>query len=526
MQNFQFTYWDISIFVIYLGLILWRGIKYKDQHEKSEDFFLAGRSLAWPLVGLSLFASNISSSSIIGMAGSGYKTGISVFNYEWMGSILLVFFAVFIVSGYLNSKLFTMPEFLERRFDSRARFYFAGITIIANIVIDTAGSLYAGAIVFRSIFPEVSITAFIVTMAFLAGAYTIAGGLRAVVFTDAIQSILMTIGSIIIAILIFNKLGSFEAVWNQISVEKLHLFQPADDKFLPWPTIIISLPILSFYYWCTNQLMVQRVLGARSIEDGKKGAIFAGFLKLPLLFIMVLPGTAAILLYPDLDQPNLVFPNLMFDLLPTGVLGLVFTGFIAALMSSIDSALNSASTQATIDYYQKITGTTSDQKLIRVGRIFTFMFVVFAALWAPIIHTFPTLWEYLQAVLSYLIPPVVVCFIFGLFWKRATADGAIYSLVGGNIAAALLLVVNYFDIWYVHYLYSASIIFAISCLVIVVKSLLTPDTELDFETHKQWIDTNFSFKAVIPDRSNWFAHSSFYALLLILTTAVIVYIFA
>ena len=327
---------DIAILIFYLVFILWKGFSYVKTHDSAEEYFLAGRSLVWPLVGLSLFASNMSSSSLVGLAGSGYETGISVYSYEWMAAVVLILFAVFFLPFYLRSKVYTMPEFLERRYDAKARYYFSALTIIGNIGIDTAATLYAGALVIQIIFPQIELWQSILALAVLSGLYTIAGGLKAVVMTDAFQAVILVIGSIIITVLAFIKVGSWDAIMNVTPLDHFNIIQPANDKFLPWPGLFTGVLLLGFYFWATNQFIVQRALGAKNIKHGQWGALFAGLLKLTVLFIMVFPGLFARVLYPDIEKANLVYPTLLFDLLPPGLLGLVLAGLLAAMMSSID----------------------------------------------------------------------------------------------------------------------------------------------------------------------------------------------
>lgn len=510
---------DLSIIVIYLFFITWGGFRSRNDYKTTDDFFLAGRSLSWPLIGLSLYATNISITSIIGLSASGYETGISVFNYEWTGTIMLLIFAVFIVPFYLRHKLTTMPEFLGKRFDDRSRYFFSVLSITMNVFIDIAGALFASSILLKGIFPEIELFVFVIIMAIVTGLYTVAGGLKAVVITDSIQAILLTLGCAIVAIVAFNQVGSWEEIRNTIDADFLSLIKPSDDPFIPWPTLIISLPILGFYFMCSNQHMVQRVLGAKSLEHGRKGAIFAGFLKLPLLFILVLPGTLALILYPEIENSNLVFPELMFDLIPSGVLGLILTGFIAALMSSIDSALTASSSVATMDLYKKFRPDSSHKHLIKTGRIFILAAVAIASIWAPFIDQFPTLWEYLQAVISFLSPPVVTCYIFGLFWKRATADGAFYSLIFGSVLAGILVINNYFFtiLFPIHYLYSATIIFAFSSIVMIVVSLISPEKEISNIFIVD--DTD------VEEEIAWYKGHKFFAWLILFMTAIIVYIF-
>lgn len=389
-----------------------------------------------------------------------------------------------------------------------------------NVFIDIAGALYASSLFLSGIFPDVDLYIFIIIMAFITGLYTVFGGLRAVIATDSIQAVLLTLGSAVIAFVVFRELGSWQEIKNAIEPQFLSLIRPPDDELIPWPTLLISLPILSFYFMCTNQHMVQRILGAKSTDHGRKGAMFAGLLKLPLLFILVLPGTAARLIYPDLENTNLVFPMLMFDFLPAGILGIVLTGFIAALMSSIDSALTAASSIATMDIYKKVRPDSTQKHLIKVGKIFILVAVFVASLWAPFIDQFPTLWEYLQAVLSYLSPPVVTCFLLGLFWSKASSQGAFAALCIGSLIGLGLVFNNYFFsiVTPIHYLYSATIIFVSSTLIMILVSFIYPDSEY-FETIQEWklADTG----PQLP----FYKSYKFFAFIVILLTALVVIIF-
>ena len=527
MDSIGIHFVDILIIVLYLAFISWMGFTASSGHKSADDFFLASRSLTWPIIGMSLFASNISTSSLIGLSSSGYKTGISVFNYEWTGSVLMVLFAISIVPYYLNNKLTTMPEYLERRYDGRSRFYFSVISVLANVIIDISAALYASSIVLKAVFPDVDSSIFITIMAVISGLYTVAGGLKAVVVTDSIQTVLLTIGTASIAILLYQEVGPWSNIVASIEPQYLSLIRPADDATIPWPTLFISLPILGFYFLCANQHIVQRVLGAKSVDEGRKGAVFAGFLKLLLLFIIVLPGTASQLLYPELRESNLVFPNLMFDLLPVGLFGIVLMGFIAALMSSIDSALTAAATISTMDIYKKFNPESSDKQLIRIGRILIMVFVLLASVWTPFIKNFPTLWEYLQAALAYLIPPVVTCFLFGLFWRKSSPDGAFYALISGNILGIFIILNNnLFLLWGdIHYLYAATIIFLFSSIVLVFFSYLSPqEKNTIYIPHPKFINATRIEQTRKKDMP-WYSDYRFYATLLCLCIASLVWYF-
>ncbi len=508
---------DITILVAYflfvMGLGIYLGRKYKD----AEDYFLAGRSMIWPFIGLSLFASNISSTTLIGLAGEAYGTGISVFNYEWMAAVVLVFFAIFILPFVLRSGVYTMPEFLERRFDGRARVYFAGLTIFLNIFVDTAGSLFAGALVIQMVFPDVAI------LAVVAGVYTITGGLAAVIYTDAIQAILLIVGSVVISVIAFDKIGDWDTLVSQVSPDKLSLVRPLDDPGVPWLGLVVGVPLLGFYFWCTNQFMVQRVLSAKDINHGRWGSLFAGALKLPVLFIMVLPGTFAIILYPDLARPDLVYPTLLFDLLPVGLLGLVLAGFVAALMSQIDSTLNSASTLVTMDFVRKFHPELSSHRLLIIGRYVTFIIMVLAVLWAPQIESFSSLFKYLQKVLAYAIPPVVALFLIGSFWKGAHAKAAFSTIVLGNLlSAGLFIAIELLEVMSLHFLYVPPILFVVCCFILIIFSIILPKGAEEDATDLVWTKGIYDAETIELKAYPWYQNYRVLSVILLSATAAIV----
>ena len=446
-----------------------------------------------------------------------------------------------------------MPEFLERRFDERSRYWFSGITILGNIIIDVAAALYAGALVIEIIFPEVPMWQSVSILALLAGLYTVAGGLAAVVYTDAIQAVLLLIGSTLISVIAFTKLGALDpalSAWDVVTrdtpPEMLSVIRPATDPVMPWPGLLTGVFLLGFYFWTNNQFMAQRVLGAKSVNHGRWGAIFAGFLKLPIIFIMVLPGTFARTLYPGLENPDLAFPTMMFDLLPIGVRGLIMVALVAAIMSSVDSTLNSASTLVTMDFVKKLRPNASKSTLVWTGRITTFIFMVFAALWAPQVVKFPSIWQYLQQVLAYIAPPVVACFVLGIFWRRANRHGAFFGLAGGHIAALLLFIIGELrgafilqsgplnpdqlarvaeGVPVLHFLYLPPILFAISALILIVVSLATepPKEEQVSEltmSRKFLRDQAAELEGVV-----WYKNYRVLSLILLIATAVFVFLF-
>jgi len=498
MPDFSLHLFDFIAIAVYIVAILWIGLWVSRNTDNTEDYFLAGRSLNWSLIGFSLLASNMSSTSLIGMAGSAYSVGISVFNYEWMAAVVLILFSIFLLPLLLKSAVFTMPEFLEKRYDRRSRYYFSGFTILGNIFIDTAGALYAGGLVIFLLYPEVPFALSVAILAILAGAYTILGGLKAVVYTDTIQAILLIFGAILISMLAFNQVGSWRSVTDSVDASMLSLIRPADDPFLPWPGLLFGVPLLGFYFWCTNQFMVQRMLGAKNLDHGRWGALFAGALKLPMLFIMVMPGIFALLLYPELSSakgftPDIIFPVLLFDLLPIGLRGLILVALIAAIMSSIDSTLNSASTLVTMDFTKLLRPEWNEKQLLLAGRMTTFIFMLIAAAWAPMITNFPSLWVYLQSILAYQSPPFVAALLVGIFWSGANRKAAFWGLVGGHLLSLLLFVGNLvLGTINIHFLYVAPILFVFSIALIIVISLFTT-TKQDPEDIKNLLWTVRSY---------------------------------
>ncbi len=515
---------DLMIVALYALFVVWLGFHFARRHESAEDYFLAGRSMTWPLIGFSLVASNISSTTLVGLAGDAYSTGISVFNYEWMAAVILVFFATFFLPFYLKSRVYTMPEFLERRFDGRLRTYFSLLTLFLNIVVDTAGSLFAGALLVRLVFPDIPIWQTIAAMAVLAGLYTVAGGLAAVIYTDLIQAILLFIGSIIVTVIAYQKVGSWEQVRAITPPEMLSLVRPADDPAVPWPGLLTGVPILGFYFWCTNQFMVQRVLSAKDENHGRWGALFAGLLKLIPLYIMVLPGTMARVLYPNLARADLVFPTLMFDLLPTGILGIVLAGFLAALMSQIDSTLNSASTLVTMDFVRKRKPDWDSEKLMWSGRLFTAVFMILAAAWAPFIENFSSLFKYLQKVLSYTVPPIAALFIVGLFWKRANARGALLAVVTGLVVGVGLFIgIELLGVFHWHFLYVAFFLFVLAAMVAIAGSFLAPPPPTEKIAGFTWNLRFFREESQQLNAMPWYKNYRWQSLGLLLVTAALVW---
>jgi SSS family solute:Na+ symporter len=473
--EFEVTTLDLGILVGYLILSrvipLWLT---SGQTEDADSFFLGGRNFIWPLIGFSLFATNMSGASFIGLASAGYNQGVSVYSYEWMAAVILIFFIFFILPFYLRSGVFTLPEFLEKRYDVRSRRTFSGVNLFFNMFIDAAGALYAGGVVVTTLFPEIPLWIGILGLALLAGVLSIFGGLGAVVISDTIQAVVLIIGGIIVAIAAYMAIPSWSAVASAAPDGALSIVQPVDDPNLPWPGLFTGVLIVGIYFWTTNQLIVQRTLGAKSLNHGRWGSIFAGFLKLPILFIMILPGTMAVVLYPDIGNPDQIFPTLVFDLLPVGLRGIILAALVAAITSTVDSILNSASTMVTMDFVKPLNPEITQQTLVRVGQVVTTIALVVAVAWAPQIRHFPTLWDYLQSVLSYTTPPIVVTFLGGILWARANRHGAFYTLIIGIPLGAVGLIANEgLQVFDIQFLYAAGVSFVLSTILFVTVSLAT-----------------------------------------------------
>lgn len=488
-EQYDLAILDYVIVIVYFVGVLFHGwwISRKG-HDDSEGYFLAGKTLPWYLIGFSLYASNMSGSSFVGLMGAAYNNGIAVFNFEWTATIVLIVFSIFMLPYFLRAGLFTIPQYLETRFDKRSRYAFSAFTIIAIIFVDTAGALYAGGLVITRVFP-VDLWLAVAILAFVAGAYTIMGGLSAVVVTDTVQAILLIIGGGAIFVLALGEVGGWTSFIDQVTQQQpdtMQLYRPADADFTPW----LGLPgviLLGFYYWTLNQFIVQRTLGADNLDQGRKGALWAGLLKLPNLFIMIIPGAIAILIYPNLENADLVFPTLAFDLLPLGLRGLVMAALVAAIMSSIDSALNAASSLVTMDFVSELRPDTSQAALVRIGRITTGIIMVIAAIYAPIIAGFSSLFSYFQSALSFVTPPIIAVYVAGLFVKRLNATAAFYTILSGlAIGIPLFIATQVTSIWTdtlglpaFQYLYFNMAMFVLGLVAMVAVSAAgeTPDPE-------------------------------------------------
>ncbi|UAB83165.1 sodium/solute symporter [Zunongwangia sp. SCSIO 43204] len=528
---------DFTVLLAYILFIIWWALK-NGKTENSDDYFLAGRNLSWPMVGLSLFAASVSSSTLMGHSGEGFISGIAVFNYNWISVLVLAFFATFFLPFYIRSGIFTMPEFLERRFDGRSRTYFSFITIIGNVFLDAAATLYTGALIIKMIFPEAEIVWIIIGMAAVAGSYTIIGGLSSAINADMIQATILIIGSGLLFFFALKNIGGWETFVERFNDGFwLKLTRPLDDPTVPWLGMWVGIPILGFYFWANNQVMVQRVLSAKSVDHGRKGVLLVGFLYLLTIFIFIIPGLIArgIDLYGVENLPHKiisgsvlkqeygintdqVYPRLILELLPIGLIGIILSAMISALTSTLSATLSSVSTLFTMDFYSKIDKNASSKKKVRVGQITAVITLVIAVIWAPYIRDFDSLIAYYQEIVSYLAPPIVGTFFLGLFWKRANGTGAIIGLFSGLLVAATLMIMKYilnFELE-LHFLLLAPILLILSLIITVVVSLSTqPPSEEKIKdntwTVQIWRDETKEMKGVV-----WYKNYRFQVVVLIL----------
>ncbi|MEO1405384.1 MAG: sodium/solute symporter, partial [Pseudomonadota bacterium] len=380
------------------------------------------------------------------------------------------------------------------------------------------------ALVIKLVLPEVPLWQTMAVLAIIAGTYTVLGGLAAVMITDAIQAILLLVGSLVITLIALDKVGGIGVVLDQVSPEKLSLIRPLGDEGVPWLGLMTGVPLLGFYYWATNQAIVQRALSAKSVDHGRWGALFAGVLKLPPLFIMVLPGSIAILLYPNLERADLVYPTMMFDLLPAGLLGLTLAGFLAAIMSQIDSSLNSASTLVTMDFVRPANPHLSSKDLMRIGRFVMVGLLIFAVIWAPVISNFRSIFSYIQNMFSYAVPPVVALFLVGTFWPRANAAGGFACVVAGlALGISGFVVIEVLNLVSLHFLYMAPLLFLACVFALVVGSLTAPAPSQEIVEEYIWSPSILAAEsAELAAKPVWQNYRYQAVMLLLLTTIIVV----
>jgi len=444
-------FFDLAIIVFYLIGILLVGVWVaRRQKMTSNSYFLAGRSLNWAVVGAALFASNISTIHLVGLAAAGYRDGMVQGNFEWMAAFLLIVLGLVFAPFYFKNKISTLPEFLERRYSGASRSFLAFLAIVGALFMHIGISLYAGAVVFENFF-GIDKWYSIIIISVITSIYTVMGGLKSVVVTETIQTIVLIAGASILAIIAVFALPdkgitTMAELKEALRPDQLILLRSAESSpNLPWYSIILGYPVIGLWYWCADQTIVQRVLGAKSLRDAQIGPIFAGFIKILPVFIMVVPGILAYALFSDIigDNANDTLPVLINQLLPTGLKGLLTAALLAALMSTIAAALNSSATLVSVDIVKRIRPLTNDRQLVRIGRWTAVTVMLLAIAWSPMIERFRSIFDAINTILSVLAPPIAVIFIWGVFWKRGTKEASLITIITGFITGALVFLIDF-----------------------------------------------------------------------------------
>jgi len=492
-------------FLILIVVAVWIALQ---RNKNTEDYFLAGRNVGWFVIGASIFASNIGSEHVVGLAGTGFSSGTPLAHYELHAWIVLLLGWLFL-PFYMRSGAFTMPEFLEKRFDSRSRWFLSVFSLFAYVLTKVSVTIYAGGIVVSELL-NLDFWIGAIGIVVFTGLYTIIGGLKAVVYTETLQTVVLILGSVIITYLGFQEVGGWNELTKtvtEVSPDHFNMWRPMNDPDFPWTGLLIGGTIVGIWYWCTDQYIVQRTLAANNIMIGRRGAIFGAYLKLLPILIFLIPGIIAYALTlqnPEMfnvidsngiERADRAFPMLVTTLLPVGIKGLVAGGLMAALMSSLASVFNSCSTIFTIDIYKKIKPEKSEKYLVNIGKIATLVIVVLGIAWIPIMEKIGggVMYQYLQNVQAYIGPPVTAVFLLGILWKRINAQASIVTLSAGlvllivrlsseiyfqsEISSGIVVDSVFFEFATINFSHMAIFIFVFSALLCVTVSILTDEPD-------------------------------------------------
>lgn len=491
---------DLAIVILYLLGITGIGVLAgRRQADTSTGYFLASRSLGWPTVGLALFATNISTVHLTGLASSGFSDGMVVGNFEWMAPFLLIVLGLVFAPFYFRTKISTLPEYLEGRYSPSSRTVLAVMAVFGALFIHIGVSLYAGAVIVKD-FVSVPINVSILIVSVLTVIYTVTGGLKAVVVTESIQTVLLLLGAVAVTGFGLIALGrdadihSFEALRQAVRPGQLSMVRQDGD--FAWYYMLIGYPVIGIWYWCSDQTIVQRVLGSRSERDAQLGPIFCGFIKVLPPLIMVLPGVFCYVLYREQvgDNSDAALVQLIQNLLPVGLQGLVIAGLLAALMSTVAGALNSTATLVSIDIVKRTRPDTSDRALVRIGQVTAVVVMASAMLWSTQGKHFGGIFKGINQMISVLAPPISVVFIWGIFWRRATSAASLATLIFGFVLGGIVFALDFPAVsryvlglnadgdpkqlftgtLHMPFMLQAGILFALCSIVLVVVSLMTP----------------------------------------------------
>ncbi|XP_044000099.1 sodium/glucose cotransporter 1-like isoform X4 [Gambusia affinis] len=547
---------DISVIIIYFLVVLAVGVIAMVRTNRSTvgGFFLAGRSMVWWPIGASLFASNIGSGHFVGIAGTAAASGIAIGGFEWNALVVVIILGWLFVPIYIKAGVVTMPEYLKKRFGGqRIRIYLSVLSLFLYVFTKISADMFSGAIFIQQ---ALGLNIYVAVIALLAitAVYTVTGGLAAVIYTDTLQTIIMVIGSFILMGFAFHEVGGYEkfeirymnAVPTIIGNISAECYEPRKDAFhifrdpitgdLPWPGLVFGLTIQATWYWCTDQVIVQRCLSAKNLSHVKGGCILCGYLKLLPMFLMVFPGMISRILYTDVVAcvvpeecnaycgtkvgcSNIAYPKLVVDLMPNGLRGLMLSVMLASLMSSLTSIFNSASTLFTMDIYTKVRPRAKERELMIAGRVFIVFLIGVSIAWIPVVQSAQSgqLFDYIQSITSYLTPPVAAVFLLGMFCKRINEAGAFFGLTIGLLIGLSRMITEFIYgtgscvnptncptiICGVHYLYFGMILFLVSCILIVGISLMTKPIDDKHLYRLCWSLRNRTEERVDIDPDDW-----------------------
>jgi len=486
---------DLAVIVAYLVGVLGLGVwSARKRTTTANEYFLAGRSLGWVMVGAALFATNISTIHLVGLAASGYNEGMVWGNFEWMASFCLILLGLVFAPFYFRNRISTLPEYLEKRYSPGSRTFLAFMAVLGALLIHIGMSLYAGAAVFQQFF-GIDVIWSILVIAIITSIYTVLGGLRAVVVTETVQTLVLLVGAVLVTVLALlalpehgiHSFAEFKGALKPDQFSMIHPLRGADGSLneLSWVSVILGYPILGIWYWCADQTIVQRVLGARSQRDAQIGPLFAGFLKILPVFLMVLPGVIGYVLFADIigDDANQTLPVLINELVPAGLKGLITAGMLAALMSTIAGALNSSATLVAVDIVGRARPEISDRTRITVGRVTAVVVMLLAMVWSTQGSKFTSIFEAINKIPLAFAPAITCVFVFGVFWPRGTKQASLAAMATGFVLGSIDLVLDIpligdtrviTDVWGIPFMQQAWWLFVACSVVYVAVSLMTP----------------------------------------------------
>jgi solute:Na+ symporter, SSS family len=489
---------DIVLVGVYLagivGLGLWAWRRRRKGQASSAAYFLAGSSLRWPVIGLALFSTNISTIHLVSLAQEGYVNGLAYGNFEWMAAFLLIVLSLFFAPFYIRSRVATLPDFLEKRYSRAARDWLAGLSIVSAVFIHIGFSLYTGAVVLRGLF-GIDINTSIIVTALLTGLYTVVGGLLAVVVTESVQTVVLILGSACVLGFGLAKIGGWGALAAAVEPVKLTVLRTAaETPSLPWYAVFLGYPVIGLWYWCADQTIVQRVLGAKDERNARLGPLFTGFLKVLPVFLFVLPGLVAygLVRQGQLPAPETsadVYSLLINNVLPLGLKGIVAAALLAALMSTVSGALNSIATLFTLDIYRRWRPEATEKRLTFVGRAVTFVGMVVAILWSPMISHFQSLFQGITAVICYIAPPITAVFLWGVLWRKASAAAARATLMAGSALGLVVFFLDWFKAstgWTVPPMMATFYLFVVCSGILAVVSFAKPHVHSEESARLVW----------------------------------------